>query len=177
MRQWHSRKPRGKNEAFIQPALTSWTGAGSKDPSSGCAVWVPVSCFPGDPQAMGAGTHWAEASPASAAAVWETERGAAQMWESGANRSSGVRALPMSTFEQDWKIVRPNSVRALMLQETSSVTADDTPLIRAPLPIFSPIQPHRCGSTYEHKRFNKQKSLLEISPKLVHMNTKRCCFS
>ncbi|KAK1902468.1 Light-independent protochlorophyllide reductase subunit N [Dissostichus eleginoides] len=50
------------------------------------AVWVPVSCLPGDPQAMGAGRHWAEASPASAAAVWETERGAAQMWESGANR-------------------------------------------------------------------------------------------
>lgn len=53
------------------------------------AVWVPVSCFPGDSQAMGAGRHWAEASPASAAAVWETERGAAQMWESGANRRYG----------------------------------------------------------------------------------------
>lgn len=53
------------------------------------AVWVPVSCFPGDSQAMGAGTHWAEASPASAAAVWETERGVAQMLESGANRRYG----------------------------------------------------------------------------------------
>lgn len=53
------------------------------------AVWVPVSCFPGDSQAPGAGRHWAEASPASAAAVWETERGAAQMWESGANRRYG----------------------------------------------------------------------------------------
>ena len=54
------------------------------------AVWVPVSCFPGDSQATGAGRHWAEASPASAAAVWETERGAAQMWESGANRRYGM---------------------------------------------------------------------------------------
>lgn len=53
------------------------------------AVWVPVSCFPEDSQAMGAGRHWAEASPASAAAVRETDRGAAQMWESGANRRYG----------------------------------------------------------------------------------------
>lgn len=53
------------------------------------AVWVPVSSIPGDSQAMGAWRHWAEASPASAAAVWETERGAAQMWESGANRRYG----------------------------------------------------------------------------------------
>lgn len=53
------------------------------------AVWVPVSCFPGDSQGMGARRHWAEASLVSAAAVWETARGAAQMWESGANRRYG----------------------------------------------------------------------------------------
>lgn len=38
---------------------------------------------------MGARRRWAEASSAPEAAVWETERGAAQMWESGADRRYG----------------------------------------------------------------------------------------
>lgn len=63
------------------------------------AVWVPVNCVPGDFSLIGDGRHWAEASPASTAAVWETGRGAAQMWESGANRRYGwFRRRPCLLF-------------------------------------------------------------------------------